>query len=342
MWYDDVQAERTDENKYREYCHTALSLFIAASSGWDPLRQDHALQDGVPAHPTDDKTLIAHIELARATFGTGAWAEQGLSGSFAFLQREFENGPFEVRQIAPEHGKFDPSPQPPDERSSSLGGDAALYNNSVASSSSFPQTTQDVFDLSLNYMTDATPVFISSVRNSVEHHTQTSITSAKRRAESPPQGAPLHGKLSVASFQSFDCANGREAWAERDWDTDASSYNAKSLSIAGTPSERAGSMSSVNSLSSFNLAYGSLDINMKERHWAAQTTPNNPADQPTSKDELLSSVHSSWLVSSDMQHTERLIPRRLPIESGLSSLLGYTCDCCPKKPKKFPTAEELQ
>lgn len=59
-------------------------------------------------------------------------------------------------------------------------------------------------------------------------------------------------------------------------------------------------------------------------------------DLTASRDRLLSPLSSSRVESTDTQNLDPLSPRKHPIQRGLVD----SSDCCPKKPKKFGTAEE--
>lgn len=108
------------------------------------------------------------------------------------------------------------------------------------------------------------------------------------------------------------------------------------LSTADDVSDRANSISSVNSYSSINAAYGTLGLDSPGSGQSSRLMSSSPQSP-------IPDMHQVDIPRAMSSHD--IIRQRAAKHrgtSGVGKVQGlYICDCCPKKPKKFNTREEL-
>lgn len=293
------------------YCYTVLHIFDAASAGWDPITSDKDL--GTLLSGSDlDKDLAKHIKIARETTLESRLGDKA-NQTFEFLRNLFEMDVSErVRRrasakgisiknasaTAPQPALSNPkaSQKPHFSDSEHASTGPVKHHDSGTKSSMLPPPFPPTRFIPVEYWQ-----FLRGERPGT----------IQRRATSPPQECDNQRQLSTDSFSP-------------------------SLSTADDVSDRASSISSINSYPSINAAYGTLALESPGSGQSPRlmsssthsTTPDNtqqPDKPPAIGDQ------------------ELIIRRSAKLRTGTARKVQgfYTCDCCPNEPEKFDTHEEL-
>lgn len=300
----------SDPTQCTQYCYTALNIFDAASAGWDPITSDEDLEYLLSGSDIDQK-VARHIKVAREAIHRDRLGNE-THDSFEFLKNMFGmdmsarvRRRISTRRISSKDSTAAMTPQP------------ALCVPSASQTPHFSDAEHASSDHIKNHDSDTEssippplppPGFVPA--EEWESLRGYKSGTNKRRATSPPQ-EDGERRLSTDNFPLF-------------------------LSTADDTSDRANSISSINSFSSINAAYGTLALDspgsgQSQRLMSSSphsTTPDN-TQQPGKPPAI--SAHE-------------LIRRRsaMPRTNAAGKVQGfYMCDCCPKKPKKFSTREEL-
>ncbi|KAI7777892.1 hypothetical protein LA080_002944 [Diaporthe eres] len=293
-----------------QYCYTALNIFDAASAGWDPITSDEDLEYLLSGSDIDQK-VARHIKVAREAIHRDRMGNE-IHDSFEFLKNMFGmdvsarvRRRISTRRISSKGSTAAMTPQP------------ALCVPSASQTPHFSDSEHASSDHIKNHDSDTEssippplppPRFVPA--EEWESLRGYKSGTNKRRATSPPQ-EDGERRLSTDNFPLF-------------------------LSTADDTSDRANSISSINSFSSINAAYGTLALD----------SPGSGQSQ-----RLMSSSPHSTKPDNTQQpgkppaiSAHELIRRRsaMPGTNAAGKVQGfYMCDCCPKKPKKFSTREEL-
>lgn len=101
-------------------------------------------------------------------------------------------------------------------------------------------------------------------------------------------------------------------------------------------SDRTNSLSSVNSYSSINAAYGTLRLDSPGSGQSSRfmsSSPQYPIQENLRRSDIPRDMSAHGIIR---RRAAKLGTNPVGKPQGL-----YMCDCCPKKPKKFDTSEEL-
>lgn len=295
-----------DPNLCSRYCYTVLNIFDAASAGWDPITSDDDL--GPLLLGSDlEKKLAKHVATAREIkLKSHDHARDMPLSTFDHLRNLFEvHADERVRRRVSTKGASSKD-------FTAMAPQSALSVPEASQTPRFSDSeysgTDHVYDHPFGERTmSPPPVLLEKPWDLRDYKAGVN----KRRATSPPQECDDERRFSTDSVPQL-------------------------LSTADDLSDRANSISSVNSYSSINAAYGTLGL-------------DSPGSGQSSR--LMSSSPQS--PNPDMHQVD--IPRAMSTHdiirqraakhrgtSGVGKVQGfYICDCCPKKPKKFNTREEL-
>ncbi|KAF7946653.1 hypothetical protein EAE96_009645 [Botrytis aclada] len=170
----------------------------------------------------------------------------------------------------------------------------------------------------------------------------------KRRASSPPRDDSLHLLRTVGS--ASDLARRRESGSRS---TPSPRFHSSSTSISSTTSlprnsfsstlsvtaSSATSMGSYGRLSHGGLSPGPMDINTDMSYNGSMSLNPSPRGSISAR-----TTHHRALSESRPLTNARKMPEALghvKHNSAPSRQGGFICECCPKKPKKFDTQEDL-
>lgn len=318
MVHDDINSgpvvKDAGSGLYRRYCYTVLKMFDAASAGWDPITSDDDLEPLLLGSDLEKK-LAKHVTTAREMeLINEAHKEDETRSTFDFLRNLFEVGADERVQrristktasskyptaIAPQARLFIPkASQTPQFSDSEYAKPDHVKHH--GSETEFPTPPRPLPKLNVISREDKERLW--GHKRGVN----------KRRATSPPQEYDYERRLSTDSFPRL-------------------------LSTTDDASDRANSMSSVNSCSSINAAYGTLGL-------------DSPGSGQSSR--LMSSSPQSF-IPENLQQSD--MPRDMSAHVRISqraAKLGttpvgnpqgfYMCNCCPKNAKKFDAIGELR
>ncbi|KAK2602864.1 hypothetical protein N8I77_009366 [Diaporthe amygdali] len=281
-----VQAEvnvrlTADPYIWSQYCYIALNMFDAASAGWDPITSDQGTGHLLSGSALNQK-LARHIAIARKTILENFIGDLQ-HNSFEFLKNLFEMdkdaGVVVRRQVLTQgtSSRHSTAMNPQPALAIPIAEHTPRFSDSEHASTDDieyhgSETEDRIHPPALPY-----PRLVQM--DSWEGLRGYAGGTNKRRATSPPED---HDSMRRPSTDSFS----------------------RCLSTPDDVSDRTNSISSVNSFSSINAAYGTLAL-----------------DSPGSG------------FSSEFM-TGRSRAGRPPAI--------YMCNCCPKKPKSFETRDELE
>lgn len=294
-----------------QYCHTALNIFDAASAGWDPITSDEDLQILLSGSDIDQK-VARHVKVAREAILKDR-RENETHNSFELLKSMFDmdmstrvRRRISTRRISYKDSIAATTPQP------------ALFA---------PNATQ------------TSPPFGDSGQGSPDH-----FNNHDSEAEfsippplPPPRFVPVEEWESLRGYRAG--TNKRRATSppqeddERRLSTDNFSL---SLSTADNTSDRANSISSMNSFSSINAAYGTLALESPGSGQSSRLMSSSPYS--TTPDNMQKPGNPLAIGAHELirRRSAKLGTNAAGKIQGL-----YMCECCPRKPKKFDTREEL-
>lgn len=144
----------------------------------------------------------------------------------------------------------------------------------------------------------------------VERRRGNSVRTKKRRATSPPQESDNERRSSTDTYP-------------------------QSLSIADDLSDRANSMSSVNSYTSINAAYATLDLNSPGNGQSSGLMSSSP-NSATSDNMQQSDIPRAMSALEVMKRAIQVRANSVGKAQGF-----YICDCCPMEPRKSIPAKSL-
>lgn len=281
-----VQAEvnvrlTADPYIWSQYCYTALNMFDAASAGWDPISSDHGSSHLLSGSALN-QILARHIAIARKTILENFIGDQQ-HNSFEFLKSLFEMdkdaGVVVRRRVLTQGTSL--------RHSTAMNSQPALAIPSAEHTSrfsDFEHASTDDIEYHVSETEDRIHLPARPSPRLVQMDSWEGLRgyaggTNKRRATSPPEDQDSMRRPSTDSFS-------------------------RCLSTPDDLSDRTNSISSVNSFSSINAAYGTLAL-----------------DSP-------GSGFSSELMTGRSR-------------AGRPPAL-FLCNCCPKKPKSFETRDELE
>lgn len=295
-----------DPDSCSRYCYTVLNVFDAASGGWDPITSNDDL--GPLLLGSDlEKKLAKHITTAREM------KLKSHTHTFDYLRNLFEVDTDERvrRRVSTK-------------RASSKDAIAMAPQSTL----SFPPATR-------------TPRFSDCEYSSTDHvkdHNSEAEFSIPLPPGPPPRFVPMEDWEGSGDYKAG--VNKRRATSPPQEYDDERRFSTDSvpqlLSTADDLSDRANSISSVNSSSSINAAYGTLGLDSP----GSGQSPRLMSSSPQSPIPDMHQVDIPRAMSTHDIIRQRAAKHRGT--SGVGKVQGfYTCDCCPKKPKNFNSREEL-
>lgn len=291
-----------------QYCYTALNIFDAASAGWDPINSDDDLVTLMSGSDIDQKAA-KHITVARDTILKDCMGDE-THNSFEFLRKAFEI------HMSVKVKRRGPARRASSQVSTAMATQPALSivnANQRAQSSDAEYAGTDHVENDDSDTGDFPPIdpFQSVTMDGVRGYYMPKTN--KRRATSPPQ----------------------EDDSERRRSTDKAP---QLVSTEDDASDRANSISSMNSFSSINAAYGTLALESPGSGQSSRLISSGPQSPTPDNMQKLDIPGVMSFHDCIMQCAEA------KFEIGAVGKIqgSYTCDCCPKNPKKFDTHAELR
>ncbi|KAK9772399.1 putative C2H2-type domain-containing protein [Seiridium cardinale] len=295
-----------------EYLQLAVQLFYAASSEYDPIALDWDLDDA-PAALRTDLRLLKYYRQARKVVKAMNVTDGSFDNSYTFLNRAFEIG---------EYGnKEQPDSFPP------LG--------MKRRANSPPSDVMGGYDVDpLDLEGSSSRHFIESRRPSVSIPP---LSHAPDTIVPPPLPPPRYignpWNLPKAPRRSRNSSPASRTSVDYTGSPHAIARNISSDSLSGLPDNmNKWSLASHGSRSPASGYSGDFFIA------GGSTTPTYPAQSSTMAMPISSPRRFSGASASSL--FPELQARRLAI-SDPKSRGFYVCKCCPKRPKKFDTMEEL-
>lgn len=291
-----------------QYCYTALNIFDAASAGWDPISSDDDLRR-LLSGPDIDQKVARHITVARETI-LKYHAEVETHDSFDFLRNMFEMDiSMRVRRRISTTRlphKESTTMTPPLSLSIANAEQTTHFSNAEYTSTDHVENDEDAIRTS----PPLPPPRLIPIGGPLPRDFKRGAN--KRRATSPPLEDNNERRLSTDSFSQF--------WSTTD-DT----------------SDRANSISSMNSFSSINAAYRTLALDSPGSGRSSRLMSSSPHSMTPDNMQQIGIDRGTGAHEMIRPHT---------INFSTKDVVGkaqglYMCDCCPKKPKKFDTREEL-
>lgn len=296
-----------------QYCYTALNIFDAASAGWDPITSDEDLETLLSGSDIDQK-VARHIKVAREAIPKDRSGNE-TQNSFEFLRNMF----------------------------------GMDMNTRVLRRTS---TRRISFKDSTAAMTIQPPLFVPSASHSpprglfsdsehasldhVKHHDSETESSVPPPLP-PPKLVPVEEWESLRGYRAGAKKRRATSPPQEDDERRPSTDNFPLLlSTADDSSDRANSISSINSFSSIKAAYGTLALDSPGGGQSPKLMSSSP--HSTTPDYMQQPGKPPAISSHE------LISRRsakLRTNAAGKSNGSYMCECCPKKPEKFGTLEEL-
>lgn len=290
-----------------QYCYTALNIFDAASAGWDPITSDHDLVTLMSGSDIDQK-VAKHITVARDTILKDYMGDE-THNSFEFLRKALEMG----RSVKVK--RRGPARRASSQVSTAMATQPALSivnaNQTAQSSDAEYAGTDHVEndDSDTGHLAPIGPhqsVPMDGVRG---YKARTN----KRRATSPPQEDDSERRRSIDKISQL-------------------------ASTEDDASDRANSISSINSFSSINAAYGTLALDSPGSGQSSRLISSGPQSPTPDNMQKLDTPG----VMSFHECIRQWAEAKFEIGAVEKIQGSYTCDCCPKNPKKFDTHAELR
>lgn len=299
-------------NPCSRYCYTVLNIFDAASAGWDPITSDDELGHLLSGSDLE-RELAKHVTTAREMQLKSHVHTRDMSlSTFDYLRNLFEVDSDErVRRHASTKGA-----------------------SSKDATAITPQSALPIPKAS------ETPHFSDS-EDATDHAKD---HDSKTQFSIPPPPLPPPRLLPVESLEGLRGhkagTNKRRATSPPQECNDERRFSADSVSqlfsTVDDTSDRANSISSVNSCSSINAAYGTLDLDSPGSGQSSRLMSSSP--QPPAPDNMRQFDTTQAMSSRDTKPQRAANPRR---NSGVGKIRGfYVCECCPR-PMIFNTREEL-
>lgn len=302
-----------------EYLQLAVGLFSAASSGYDPIALDWDLDDA-PLALRADLRMLRYYRQARKVLKAMNGADGDVGNSYASLSRAFEiddNGMENQPDASPLSGTKRSANSPP----SNVVGDYDV----------------DAFDPedfgSRPFMESRKPPVLIPPRPSAR---RTKMLHASDNIVPPPLPPPRYldtlGSLAKTPRRSRNSSPASRTSMEYSQSPRAIIRNISNDSLCGLP----------DSMNKWSLAsHGSrspASTYSSDHFLASGSTPTYPAQSPTMAMSIPSTRRFSGASASSPFPV--LQPRCLTTSEEPKIGVFYTCECCPKRPKKFDTMEE--
>ncbi|KAI0452932.1 hypothetical protein F5B21DRAFT_481595 [Xylaria acuta] len=305
------------------YLNLATELFEAASASYDPLMSAWSLEKEPIDHKFDVR-LIKYYRLAQEALKTNLWAQNNVQSSFEFIYLAFGEDLSSMRHRKNNPGIFPSLPLRPVLQRSSIESRTRRFSSVIA-------TESDVIYEGESSPRVSSPAIDGSLLQKLNGKGPGRLrkgSGAKRRASSPPQ--------SDGSLRRNDSSSSM---------LNATAMRRRGLSLATQNSPLS---------SPYLVAYDSATSprwNGSEdslSNLPQLLSPDSPA--PRASHEFAGSM--SWRTpslhnkSSNESFLEMpgLLNRkqsRGTLARGRISQQMFMCECCPKKPKKFDSAEAL-
>ncbi|RYC57136.1 hypothetical protein CHU98_g9070 [Xylaria longipes] len=303
-----------------DYLNLATELFEAASASYDPLMSAWSLEKEPIDHKFDVR-LIKYYRLAQQALKTNLWPQNNVQSSFEFLSLAFGNDPSSIRHRKNKPDIFPSLPLRPVLRRSSIESQTRRFSSGIATESdviyedeSSRRISSPAIDVSLLQKLNGKG--LSRLRRS---------SGAKRRASSPPQSdGSLRRNDSSSSILNVTAMRRRGISLA----TQISPLSSPCLvAYDSTTSPR------------WNGSEDSLS-NLPQL-----LSPDSPAPRESHEFMALKtpSLHNKSSNESFLEMPGLLNRNRSRgnLARGRLSQQTFFCECCPKKPKVFDSAEAL-
>ncbi|KAI0555638.1 hypothetical protein F4679DRAFT_519291 [Xylaria curta] len=323
---DQSLAHLRDHELHRNcssYLNLATNLFEAASASYDPLVSTWSLEKEPIDHKFDVR-LIKYYRLAQEALKTDLWAQNDVQSSFEFISIAFGEDLTSIRHRQNKQDIFPTLPLRPMLPRSSIESTTRRFNSSVTTESdviyegeSGPRVSSPAIDSSLLQKFNGKG--LGRLRTN---------SNAKRRASSPPQSdGSLRRNDSSSSMLNITAMRRRGL----SFATQSSPLSSPYLvAYDSTASPR------------WNGSEDSLS-NLPQLLSPDSPTVQESQDFVGSLPLRTPSLHNKSSNESFLEMPGRLNRKRsrANLARGRNSQTFFMCECCPKKPKKFDSAEAL-
>ncbi|KAI1745240.1 hypothetical protein F4680DRAFT_455561 [Xylaria scruposa] len=305
------------------YLNLATNLFEAASASYDPLVSTWSLEKEPIDHKFDVR-LIKYYRLAQEALKTDLWVQNDVRSSFEFISLAFGEDLASIRHRQNKQEIFPTLPLRPMLSRSSIESTTRRFNSSVATESDVIYEGEDGPRVS-SPAVDSSLLQKLNVKGLGRLRTN---SGAKRRASSPPQSdGSLRRNDSSSSILNITAMR-RRGLSFATQSSPLSSPYLVAYDSAASPRWN-GSEDSLSNLPPL-------------------MSPDSPAAQggqdfAGSMALRTPSLHNKSSNESFLEMPGRLNRKRsrANLARGRNSQPSFMCECCPKKPKKFDSAEAL-
>ncbi|KAI0109046.1 hypothetical protein GGR51DRAFT_514136 [Nemania sp. FL0031] len=305
-----------------DYLNLAAELFEAASASYDPLMSTWSLEK----EPIDDKFdlhLIKYYRLAQAAVKTDLWAEKNVQSSFEFIALAFGQDVNSIRHQKNKPDIFSTLPVRSALRRSSIESQTRRFSGGIATESIYEDES------SRRVSSPAIDVSLLQKFNGKGPGRLRRSSGAKRRASSPPQSdSSLRRNDSSSSMLNVTAMRRRGLSLV----TQSSPLSSPCLvPYDSTTSPRWNG--SEDSLANLPQLFSPDSPAPRESHeFASSVSLRTPSLHNMSSNE-------SFLEIPGLLNRKR---SRSNLARGKLSQQTFSCECCPKKPKVFDSAEALR
>ncbi|KAI0192339.1 hypothetical protein EV127DRAFT_406866 [Xylaria flabelliformis] len=305
------------------YLTLATNLFEAASASYDPLVSAWSLEKEPIDHKFDVR-LIKYYRLAQEALKADLWAQKNIQSSFEFLSLAFGEDLTSMRNRQNKHDIFPTLPLRPMLHRSSMESTTRRFSSGFA-------TESDVIYESESCPHVSSPAMESSLLQKFNGKGLGRLrtnSGAKRRASSPPQSdGSLRRNDSSSSMLNITAIRRRGLSFATQTSPLSSPYL---VAYDSTASPR------------WNGSEDSLS-NLPQL-----LSPDSPAPQGNQEFAGSMPLRTPSLHNKSSNESFLEMPGRLNRRRSRSNLVRsrnsqtfFMCECCPKKPKKFDSAEAL-
>ncbi|KAI0435633.1 hypothetical protein F4803DRAFT_557798 [Xylaria telfairii] len=309
--------------KCSDYLSLATELFKAASASYDPLMSTWSLEKEPIDHKFDVR-LIKYYRIAQEALKTKFWTLHNVQSSFEFISLAFGEDPSSTRDQKNELDVFPSLPLRPVLQRSSIESQTRRLSSGIA-------TESDVIYEDESSLRVPSPAIDSSLLQKLNSKGPGRLrkgSGAKRRASSPPQSdCSLRRNDSSSSMLNVTAMRRRALSLATQSSTLSSPYL---VAYDSTTSPR------------WN---GSEDSLSNLPQLLSPDSPAPPANQEFASPMSLrtpslhnKSSNESFLEMPGLLHRKR---SRGNLPRARISQPTFLCECCPKKPRVFETAEAL-
>ncbi|KAI0860218.1 hypothetical protein F4860DRAFT_223880 [Xylaria cubensis] len=305
------------------YLTLATNLFEAASASYDPLISAWSLEKEPIDHKFDVR-LIKYYRLAQQALKADLWAQRNIQSSFEFISLAFGEDLTAMRNRQNEHDIFPTLPLRPMRHRSSIESTMRRFSSGFA-------TESDVIYESESCPHVSSPAIESSLLQKFNGKGLGRLrtnSGAKRRASSPPQSdGSLRRNDSSSSMLNITAIRRRGLSFATQTSPLSSPYL---VAYDSTASPR------------WNGSEDSLS-NLPQLLSPDSPAPLGNQDFAGSMPLRTPSLHNKSSNESFLEMPGRLNRRRSRsnLVRSRNSQIFFMCECCPKKPKKFDSAEAL-